>query len=187
MGVSNHQPAISSRSRWRSCPPAHSNSDPIANQFRRSRIVLPERRPSSKPKIRNSRTSWPAPRRSPLRRAQKGDHAVFLPSGFFPVVVQAPLTGARMRRINPRKTRQLRLATDIPITASTRVSADVSHRAALTPRLSAPRKRRVLAEECIMARMDGKVVFITGAGSGIARAASRLFAQEGARASSLPN
>ena len=32
-----------------------------------------------------------------------------------------------------------------------------------------------------MARLEGKVAFITGAGSGIARAAARLFAQEGAR------
>jgi NAD(P)-dependent dehydrogenase (short-subunit alcohol dehydrogenase family) len=32
-----------------------------------------------------------------------------------------------------------------------------------------------------MARLQGKVAFITGAGSGIARAAARLFAQEGAR------
>src|SRR6266478_3068060 len=32
-----------------------------------------------------------------------------------------------------------------------------------------------------MARPQGKVAFITGAGSGIARAAARLFAQEGAR------
>jgi len=32
-----------------------------------------------------------------------------------------------------------------------------------------------------MGRLDGKVAFITGAGSGIARAASRLFAQEGAK------
>src|SRR2546430_9431545 len=31
-----------------------------------------------------------------------------------------------------------------------------------------------------MARLDGKVAFITGAGSGIARAAARLFAHEGA-------
>jgi NAD(P)-dependent dehydrogenase (short-subunit alcohol dehydrogenase family) len=32
-----------------------------------------------------------------------------------------------------------------------------------------------------MARLQGKVAFITGAGSGIARAAARLFAQEGAK------
>ena len=32
-----------------------------------------------------------------------------------------------------------------------------------------------------MARLQDKVAFITGAGSGIARAAARLFAQEGAR------
>jgi len=32
-----------------------------------------------------------------------------------------------------------------------------------------------------MARLQNKVAFITGAGSGIARAAARLFAQEGAR------
>jgi NAD(P)-dependent dehydrogenase (short-subunit alcohol dehydrogenase family) len=32
-----------------------------------------------------------------------------------------------------------------------------------------------------MARLEGKVAFITGAGSGIARAAARLFAREGAR------
>ncbi len=32
-----------------------------------------------------------------------------------------------------------------------------------------------------MGRLEGKVAFITGAGSGIARAAARLFAQEGAR------
>jgi NAD(P)-dependent dehydrogenase (short-subunit alcohol dehydrogenase family) len=35
-----------------------------------------------------------------------------------------------------------------------------------------------------MARLAGKVAFITGAGSGIARAAARLFAQEGARIAS---
>src|SRR5437763_15467312 len=32
-----------------------------------------------------------------------------------------------------------------------------------------------------MARLQGKVAFITGAGSGIARAAARMFAHEGAR------
>ena len=32
-----------------------------------------------------------------------------------------------------------------------------------------------------MARLEGKVAFITGAGSGIGRAAARLFAGEGAR------
>ena len=32
-----------------------------------------------------------------------------------------------------------------------------------------------------MGRLDGKVAFITGAGSGIARAASLLFTQEGAK------
>lgn len=32
-----------------------------------------------------------------------------------------------------------------------------------------------------MARLQGKVAFVTGEGSGIARAAARLFAQEGAR------
>ncbi len=32
-----------------------------------------------------------------------------------------------------------------------------------------------------MGRLDGKVAFITGAGSGIARAASQIFTQEGAK------
>jgi len=32
-----------------------------------------------------------------------------------------------------------------------------------------------------MGRLDGKVAFITGAGSGIARAASRIFTREGAK------
>ena len=32
-----------------------------------------------------------------------------------------------------------------------------------------------------MGRLEGKVAFISGAGSGIARAAARLFAQEGAK------
>ena len=32
-----------------------------------------------------------------------------------------------------------------------------------------------------MGRLDGKVVFLTGAGSGIGRAGAQLFAQEGAK------
>ena len=32
-----------------------------------------------------------------------------------------------------------------------------------------------------MGRLDGKVAFITGAGSGIARSAARIFTQEGAK------
>jgi NAD(P)-dependent dehydrogenase (short-subunit alcohol dehydrogenase family) len=36
-------------------------------------------------------------------------------------------------------------------------------------------------EECAVGKLDGKVAFITGAGAGIAKAASILFAREGAR------